>query len=76
MNMSSGYVGLNNDNPQQTTRVPPELMHLGEHFNDIPRNDLRAQRREIMDNVLPRTVLFNMIVDGHWQRPGARLGNR
>lgn len=76
MNMSSGYVGLNNDNPQQTTRVPTELMHLGEHFNDIPRNDLRAQRREIMNNVLPRTVLFNMIVDGHWQRPGARLGNR
>jgi len=69
MNTDSGYVGLGNDNPQQTTLVPTELMHLGEHFNDIPQNVLRAQRRQSVVGELPRTTLFNMIVDGHWQRP-------
>ena len=69
MNTDSGYVGLGSDNPQQTTLVPTELMHLGEHFNDIPQNVLRAQRRQSVVGELQRTTLFNMIVDGHWQRP-------
>ena len=46
MNTSSGYVGLGNDNPQQNTLVLMELMHLGEHFNDVLCNVLRVQRRQ------------------------------
>ena len=69
MNTSSGYVGLGNDNPQQNTLVPTELMHLGDHFDDVPRNVLRVQHRQSGVSELPRTHLFNMIVDGHWQRP-------
>ena len=69
MNTSSGYVGLGNDNPQQNTLVPMELMHLGEHFDDVPHNVLRVQHRQSGMSELPRTNLFNMIVDGHWQRP-------
>jgi hypothetical protein len=42
MNINSGYVGLGNDNPQQTTVVLTELMHLGKHFNDILQNVLRG----------------------------------
>ncbi len=39
MNAHSGYVGPHNDDPQQhTTAVPTDLMHLGEHFNDVPNN--------------------------------------
>jgi len=34
-----------------------------------PYNFLRAQRRQFGVDELPRTTLFNMIVDGHWRRP-------
>jgi len=70
MNGSSGYVALRNDDPQQNTMVPTDLMHAGEHFNDVPKNLLRLHRRRNGEKELPRTYLFNMIVDGHWQRPG------
>jgi hypothetical protein len=69
MNTVSGYVGLGNDNPQQNTLVPTELMHLGEHFDDVPHNILRVQHWQSGVSELPWTHLFNMIVDGHWQRP-------
>ncbi len=36
----NGYVGLRNDNPQQDTMVPTDLMHLGEHFQDVPEHVL------------------------------------
>jgi len=70
MNDTSGYVSLRNDNPQQDTVVPTDLLHAGEHFNDVPNNLLRLHRRRNKEAELPRTYLFNMIVNGHWQRPG------
>ena len=69
MNAQAGYVGLRNDDPQQSIEVPTDLIHLGEHFNDVPENLLRLQRRRNAGLVLPRTCLLQMIVDGHWQRP-------
>ena len=70
MNAHSGYVGPHNDDPQQhTTAVPTDLMHLDEHFNDVPNNLLRLHHRLNAGSELPWTCLFNMIVDGHWQRP-------
>jgi hypothetical protein len=74
MNSDSGYVTLRNDHPQQNTNVPAELLHAGEHFNDVPDTRLRGQRRRNLEVELPRTRLFHMIADGHWQRP-TRLGN-
>jgi len=68
-----GYVTLGNDDPQQDTLVPTALLHVGEHFDDIPDNILRVRRRQSESAELPRTVLFQMIADGHWQRP-TRLG--
>ena len=65
MNAEGGYVGLGNDDPQQDTLVPTDVMHLGEHFDDVPRNSRRS--RPVSD--LPRTRLYQMIVDGHWKRP-------
>ena len=44
MNANSGYVGLRVDDPQQSTGVPTDLMHLGEHFNDVPEELLRLHR--------------------------------
>ena len=73
MNTSSGYVGLGNDNPQQNTLVPTELMHLGEHFDDVPCNVLRVQRWQSGVRELPQTNLFNMLFDGHWQRPTRKM---
>ena len=72
MNADGGYVTLGNDDPQQNTLVPTALMHVGAHFDDVPDNVLRAQRQQ-SESELPWTVLFQMIADGHWQRP-MRLG--
>ncbi len=69
MNAHSGYDSLGNDDAQQNTVVPTDLMHLGEHFNDVPNNILRLHHRLNAASELPGTRLFQMIVDGHWQRP-------
>ncbi len=73
MNADGGYVSLSNDDPQQNTLVPTELLHAGEHFDDVPYNVRRSRSRQSRGTELPRTVLFEMIADGHWQRP-TRLG--
>jgi hypothetical protein len=73
MNVNGGYVSLSNDDPQQNTLVPTELLHAGEHFDDVPCNVRRSRSRQSRGSELPRTVLFEMIADGHWQRP-TRLG--
>ncbi len=75
INAEAGYVGLVNDVQQQDTVVPADLFHAGEHFNDVPDNLLRLHRRRFAAVELPRTPLFQMIVDGHWQRP-TMVGNR
>jgi len=76
MNAHSGYVGLRVDDPQQNIVVPTDLMHFGEHFNDVPETLLRLHRRRNAGLELPRTRLFQMIVDGHWQRPIMRNMHR
>mgnify|MGYP006170116817 CR=1 FL=1 len=74
-NSDSGYVTLRTDDRQQNTAVPAELLHGGEHFEDVPDYQLRAQRRRNLGVELPQTRLFQLIVDGHWQRPIMRRGN-
>ena len=69
MNAHGGYVGLGNDDAQQNTVVPTDLMHLGEHFNDVPNNLLQLHRRLNAASELLWTRLFQILVDGHWQRP-------
>ena len=53
MNRRGGYVGLSNDNPQQDTVVPTDLMHLGVHFDDITEAVLRSRRRQNLQIQLP-----------------------
>jgi hypothetical protein len=74
INADGGYVGLEIDDEQQDTVVPTDLMHAGEHFNDLPHNLLRLHRRRQEGNELPLARLFQTILDGHWQRP-TRLGS-
>ena len=69
MNADGGYISFGRDNGQQDTLVPTALMHAGEHFDDIAASDLRSRQRRSAVNELPRDVLFQMIADGHWQRP-------
>ena len=69
MNAHSGYVRLYIDDLQQSLGVPTDLIHLGEHFNDVPNNLLRLHRQRNAGLVLPQTSLFQMVVDGRWQRP-------
>ena len=77
MNADAGYVGMGrgSDDDQQQTAVPTDLLNAGEHFDDVPDSLLRLHRRQHAGIELPRTRLFQMIVDGHWQRP-TRVGIR
>ena len=74
MNNSHGYVGGNNNNTSDEVTTPPDLAHGGEHFDEIHRSTLRAQREKFRSTILPRTELFNMITEGHWERP-TRMGS-
>ena len=73
MNAEGGYVTLRNGDPQVNNTVPTELMHGGEHFNEMTRE----QRRQVetSHSGLPRQSLCQFIADGHWQRP-TRRGSR
>ncbi len=53
------------DNMHQSTAVPIDLIHSGEHFIDVPENFLRVHWKNMSPVELPWTKLFNMIVDGH-----------
>jgi hypothetical protein len=79
MNADAGYVGMGSgsDDQQQTTTgaVPTDLLNAGEHFDDVPDSLLRLHWRQHAGIELPWARLFQMIVDGHWQRP-TRLGSR
>ena len=68
MNDESGYITLGRDNPLQDTPVPTALLHAGEHFDGMSRNDYRMRQQPSEGNELPRTILFQMIADGHWVR--------
>ncbi len=68
-NNSHGHVGLGVDNMHHSTAVPTDLIHLGEHFIDVPEIFVCVYRKNMSTVELPRTQLFNMIVDGHWERP-------
>lgn len=74
MNMDSWYVGLGNDDLQQNTVVLIELIHLGEQFEDVLDNLLHWHQWQNAGIELLGTHLFQMIMDGHWQRL-TRLGN-
>jgi hypothetical protein len=58
MNANGGYVCLSNDDPQQTTHVPTELMHADKQFNDIPGNVLRTRHWQSAGSELPRLFCF------------------
>ena len=63
----SGHVDLTFGDNECNVPVPVDLMHGGEHFMDVPRGYIRA--RQSPPDQLPRTNIFNLIVDGHWERP-------
>ena len=44
MNQCGRYVGLRNDDPQQNMVVPTDLIHLGEHLDDVPDALLQFHR--------------------------------
>ena len=64
-----GHVELAFDNIHQSTPVPTDLIHSGEHFIDVPESFLCQHRKNMSTVELPRTKLLNLIVDGHWERP-------
>ncbi len=64
-----GHVELSYDNFHQSTAVPIDLIHLGEHFIDVPESFLHLHQKNMSTPELLRTKLFNIIVNGHWERP-------
>jgi len=63
----SGHVDLTFGDNKCDVPVLVDLMHGGEHFMDVPRGYIHA--RQSPPDQLPRTNIFNLIVDGHWERP-------
>ncbi len=49
--------------------MPTDLIHSGEHFINVAEFFLRVHQKNMSTVELPWTQLFNMIVDGHWERP-------
>ena len=70
MNDANGYVELS-DNDEHDINVPIDLMHVGHHFDDVPRNVIANHRYRLAQcgELLPRESLHNFIASGHWARP-------
>ena len=49
--------------------VPIDLMHGGLHFEGVPNRIFQAYHTSYPEHALPRTVLHDFIVAGHWERP-------
>jgi hypothetical protein len=49
---------MKSDDQQQTTTVPTDLLHSGEHFDDVPDSLLRLHRRRHARIELPRPLFF------------------
>jgi len=67
IHICDGYVGINNTNNLDEITTPSDLAHGGEHFEGLHCHIARVQQEESQPIVLPRSVLFKMIVDGHWE---------
>ena len=61
---------------KQDINVPIDLMHVGHHFDDVPRNVLVQHRYtlDLCEDVLPREELHNFVASGHWARPSLHRG--
>ena len=52
---------------------PEQLLHGGEHFDDVERSyrrqEERHHRKNVDDGILPREKLHDIVDEGGWQRP-------
>ena len=49
--------------------VPSQLIDGGHHFDDIPENQRRSNRRQSSNIILPRTLLLRKVVESDMTRP-------
>ena len=70
MNDANGYVELSDDD-EHDINVPIDLMQVGHHFDDVPRNVIANHRYSLdqREELLPRESLHNFVASGHWARP-------
>lgn len=64
MNMQGGYVSLE-ESEDHDVPIPSQLLDGGDHFADFPRD----KRRQRNDNMLPRKLLHDKVVESHKVRP-------
>jgi hypothetical protein len=59
------------DDDEHDVNVPMDLMHVGHHFDDVPRNILANYSFSLDQSVevLPSKVLHNFVPSGHWAWP-------
>ena len=70
MSNQHGYVELSTE---RDAPVPTDLINGGEHFSDIERSYLRNHQFSNPEIDLPRKQLYNVIVNGHWERPTGNI---
>jgi hypothetical protein len=69
VNRDDGYVETIIVNEATDTALLTDLMNGVNHFDEVPTGILLAQYSSIDQASLPRTLIHNLIADGHWERP-------
>jgi hypothetical protein len=72
MNHADGYVELEETVDGNLTNLPLGLMHGGEHFDDMSKNERQKHKRQYPDELTPRQLLHDRVLNSHMKRPLAR----
>lgn len=64
-----GYVELELYGNNEDFVVPIDLTHGGHHFEGVPKHIVQAYHTSYPERALPRTLLHDFIVAGHWEGP-------
>ncbi len=69
INHADGYVELEDEVDGTLTNLPLALMHGGEHFHDVTKNECKKHQRRNSDELTPRRLLHNRVLNSHMKRP-------
>jgi hypothetical protein len=75
MNHEGGYVKLEAMADITLPNLPLGLMHGGEHFDDLTANERRRRKKLNPDELTPRQLLHDRVLNSHMKRPLPRNDN-
>ena len=69
VNHADGNVELEDIAHRNLTNLPLALMHGGEHFDDITHNEREKHKRRNPDELTPRRLLHDHVLNSHMKQP-------